>query len=392
MVLPGHWVGIVGGGQLARMMLQKVHKLGLRARVLDPDPACPAAALCDDLIVGSPLDRDALRSLVERCQVSTLEIEHVDAGALIELEAAGHAIHPSPRLVATLQDKLLQRRALERAGIPGPRFAPLPAGDLDALSGFGFPLVQKARRGGYDGRGVAVLRSPDDLTRALPGECLAEELVPIDKELAIIVARGRDGALRSYPVVEMVFDPRAHVLDVLLVPARIDERLARDARALAEAAIAAQEGVGVFGVELFLDRAGRLLVNEIAARPHNSGHYTIEAAATCQFEQHLRAVAGLPLGSTELLRPAAMVNLLGSESGEGRPHVHGLIEALALEGVSFHFYGKSTTRPRRKMGHVTVVAPSVDEALRTALHVRQLVRIDAEDRAAPAQPSQEDAA
>ncbi len=383
MLLSEFTVGIVGGGQLARMMLQKAHKLGLRAHVLDPDPECPAAALCDRLVVGDPRSPRDLAALAAHVDVTTFEIENVDASAMESLSRSGRLILPSPALLQTLQDKFAQRRALARAGFPGPRFASIDAGDVGALRAFGFPLVQKSRRGGYDGRGVVVLHDESDLACALPGPSLAEELVAIELELAVIVARGRDGAVRSYPVVEMDFDPHTHVLDVLLAPARIDEAIAVEAKRLAESAIAAQDGVGVFGVEMFLTKDGRLLINEIAPRPHNSGHYTIEAAATCQFEQHLRAVAGLPLGSTELLRPAAMVNLLGSGAQSGKPRVHGLAEALALEGVSFHFYGKAETRPHRKMGHVTVVAPTVDAARETALRVRSLVRIEADDASIP---------
>jgi 5-(carboxyamino)imidazole ribonucleotide synthase len=249
------------------------------------------------------------------------------------------------------------------------------AADLEA---FGYPVVQKLRRGGYDGRAVALFRGPQDLGRLLPGPSMLETLVDLDRELAVMVARGLDGDVRAYPVVEMEAHPTANLLDLLVAPARIPPEVAEAARDLACRTVEALDGVGVFGVELFLAKDGALTVNEVAPRPHNSGHYTIEACLTSQFEQHLRAVTGLPLGSTDLVMPAAMINLLGEPGHSGPPLVEGLSETMAIPGVAVHIYGKAETRPFRKMGHVTVLDPDVNEARAKALRVRDLLRIKAE--------------
>lgn len=373
-------VGIVGGGQLARMMLQKARKLGLDAVVLDPDPRCPAASLADEVVTGSPMDDDALRTLAERVDVVTFDIEAVAPEPLVELAARGHRILPSPQVLATIQDKYAQRVTFERAGIPGPRFIRLPEGRQDLVRGFGLPAVQKLRRGGYDGRGVLVLDTEDDLERLLPGDALLEEKVAIEHELSVMVARSEDGDERSYPVAMMRMRPGANVLEALEVPACVDERTAEHARQIACRAVASLDGVGVFGVELFVDPDGGLFLNEVAPRPHNSGHYTIEASATCQFEQHLRAVTGLPLGSTELLRPAVMINLLGH--GSHTPTAEELSPLLEIEGVALHLYGKREGRPGRKLGHVTAIGATLDEARDRARRARRVLdRLAGEDAA-----------
>ena len=235
--------------------------------------------------------------------------------------------------------------------------------------------MQKIRKGGYDGRGVAILKSPDD--KPFEGESLLEELVPIEKELAVMVARSQDSDVRAYPAVEMEFDQRANILDLLLAPARIPVETAERVRALAIDTAKALGGVGIFGVEMFLATDGRLLVNEVAPRPHNSGHYTFEAAVTSQFEQHIRAVVGLPLGSTEQMRPAVMLNLLGGE-GAGPVTADGFAAALAIEGVSVHIYGKAESRPFRKMGHVNVMDADLERAREKALRVKKILRIRGE--------------
>lgn len=380
-IAPPAKIGIVGGGQLGRMMAQKAKKLGFTVIVLDPSPNSPAGQVADRQIVGSFSDAAKLRELVEQCHVTTYDLEHVDTRAMKDLAEEGHQIHPSPALLDLVQDKLVQKEALSRSGIPTPEFCRLDRPSAAAFERFGFTLVQKARRGGYDGKGVAVLRSKEDLPRALPGESLIEKFIDVDKELAVMVARGRDGAVRCYPVVEMVFDTRANVLDLLLAPACIPDHVALEAQALAARTVEVLDGVGVFGVEMFLSKTGKLFINEIAPRPHNSGHYTIEACVTCQFEQHLRAITGLPLGATDLMRPAAMINLLGEQDMAGRPIVEGLREAMSIPGVSVHIYGKQETRPFRKMGHVTILDEDLEEARKKALRVKEILRIKAEVRA-----------
>ena len=372
-------IGIIGGGQLGKMMVNQATTLGFEVVVLDPDPHSPAGRLAGAQVVAEFTDPDGLAEVVRAADITTYDLENIDTAVLRELNEAGHTIYPRPWLLEIIQDKLRQRDALAGAGIAMPEYRGVDGPSAEAFAAFGYPLVQKTRRGGYDGRGVKVLRSPDDAPSALPGPSVLERFVPIDKELAVMVARSPDGEVRCHPVVEMVFDPEANILDHLLAPARIPEAAAREAAKLAVAAVEALEGIGIFGVELFLGSDGRLTLNELAPRPHNSGHYSIEACVTCQYQQHLRAIAGLPLGSTEQLAPAAMVNLLGAPGARGAPRIEGLREALAVPGCAVHIYGKHTVRPNRKMGHATVLAANVETARERALRVRDLITIRGEE-------------
>ena len=373
--LPLGTLGIVGGGQLARMMIPSATRLGMDVQVLDPTPRSPAGQLAAAQIDAGFDDAERIAELVAASDWTTFELEAVDAQALDRLAAAGAHVRPAPSVLATIQDKLVQKQTLAAAGIPTAPFTELDDPDPRAMVEFGLPLVQKARRGGYDGRGVAVFTDVVVEERILRTPSLLERFVPFRCELAVLVARGDDGDVRTWPVVEMVFDEDANVLDFLLAPARIDDTLAEEARRIAVDAVEAISGVGVFGVELFLTHGDEILVNEIAPRPHNSGHWTIEASETDQFEQHVRAVTGLPLGSTRQLAPAVMVNLLGAPDARGQPHVEQLAEVLALPGVAVHLYGKHTVAPLRKMGHATITASTLDEALATARRVRDTLRI-----------------
>ncbi len=372
-------IGIIGGGQLGRMMVKAAKRLGCTCVVLDPTPGSPAGQVAGHQIVGDYHDPSKLRELAESCDVTTFDIEDIDTDALLELEQEGRRIHPSPQVLAVIQDKLIQKRALREAGIPTADFIEMPSPNARAFADFGYPLVQKARRGGYDGRGVAVMGSDAEFDRHLPVPSLVERFIPAAKELAVLVARGTDGDTRCYPAVEMVFRPGENVLDLLLAPAEISEDAAARARSLAVRTVEAIGGVGIFGIEMFLTVNNELLVNEVAPRTHNSGHYTIEACATDQFEQHLRAVLGLPLGSTDQLSPAAMINLLGAPGHSGRPLIKGMAAALAIPGVCVHIYGKAASKPYRKMGHVTVLDRDIGEARRKAERVRALLEITGED-------------
>ncbi|MEM1203834.1 MAG: 5-(carboxyamino)imidazole ribonucleotide synthase [Acidobacteriota bacterium] len=374
-------VGIIGGGQLARMMITEATKLGFEVTVLDPAPQSPAGRLAGSQIVAEFTDPEGLRKIVRASDITTYDLENIDTGILHALAEEGNTIYPRPSLLEVIQDKLRQRDALAGAGIPMPEYQGVDEATPEALAEFGYPLVQKLRRGGYDGRGVQVLDSAADAGDALPGPSLFERKVAIDKELALMVARTPDGEVRTHPVVEMVFDPKANILDHLLAPARISSAVADEARRMGVAAVEALGGIGIFGVELFLDTEGRLYLNELAPRPHNSGHYTIEACVTSQYEQHVRAVAGLPLGVTDQLLPAAMVNLLGAPGAHGTPRIEGLRNALAVPGCTVHIYGKSSVRPNRKMGHATVVAPDLETARARALEVRDLITIRGEEAA-----------
>ncbi|MCB1773813.1 MAG: 5-(carboxyamino)imidazole ribonucleotide synthase [Gammaproteobacteria bacterium] len=368
-------IGLIGGGQLGRMMVKAAKRLGCTCVVLDPVLGSPAGQVAGHQIVGDYSDPAKLRELAESCDVVTFELEDIDTAPLLALEAEGHRIFPRPQLLATIQDKYLQKVFLRDAGIPTSAFIDMPSPDPEAFAEFGYPLVQKARRGGYDGRGVAVMPTAAAYPQHLPVAGYVERFVAADKELAVLVARNASGDCRVYPTVEMRFHADGNVLDYLFAPASVSADVAARAEALAVRTVEAMEGIGVFGVEMFLDAEGGLLVNEVAPRTHNSGHHTIEACVTDQFEQHLRAILDLPLGETRQLSPATMVNLLGEPGYRGRPIIAGLAATLAIPGVCLHIYGKAVTKPGRKMGHVTIIDDSVEAACEKASRVKQTIRI-----------------
>lgn len=367
-------LGIIGGGQLGKIMSQKAKKMGFHVTILDPTFNCPAAQVSDKHIMGGFYDKEKLEQLVQESDVTTFELEHVDTSILKELYDNGHNIHPSPYVMELIQNKYEQKKLLDEKGIPVPAYKDVKS--EEDLAAFGFPVVQKAKLGGYDGQGVQVLKSLDDVkTKALQTESFIEEMVDIDKELAIIVARNIEGEIKCYPVVEMLFDERVNICDSVMAPARISKEIEEEAIRVSTESIKALDGVGIFGVELFLTKSGQIQVNEIAPRPHNSGHYTVEACATSQFEQIIRAVTNLPLGSTKLISPAVMVNLLGEEGYEGEPFIDGIHDALEIPELSFHFYGKSFTKPFRKMGHITVLDDDINVALEKANKAKNILKI-----------------
>jgi 5-(carboxyamino)imidazole ribonucleotide synthase len=380
---PPYRIAIVGGGQLGKMTAQAAKQLGFHVTVLDPTPDSPASQVADSQVVAGFDDRDAIFSLVRAADVSTYEFEHIDSQALVDLEAMGHAIFPRPGLLRIIQDKLAQKRALQAAGIPVPPFRPVSSsGDIAAAHlDYGFPLMLKSCRGGYDGKGNFLVRDESDIGPALLslGGCalMAEEFITFESEVSMMVARGRDGGMRTYPLAE-----NRHWESILrrtVVPARVTEAVARRADEVARHVMDSLGGVGVFCVEMFVTATGEVLVNEVAPRPHNSGHYTIEACNTSQFEQQVRVITGLPLGDTSLRSPAVMVNLLGEEGHSGPALLSGCAQALALPGLHLHFYGKHQTAPRRKMGHFTVTAPDLDQAIRTADRAERFFRVTADN-------------
>lgn len=366
-------LGIIGGGQLGKIMSQKAKKMGFHVTILDPTFNCPAAQVSDKHIMGGFHDKEKLEQLVQETDVTTFELEHVDTSILKELFDNGHKIHPSPYIIELIQNKYEQKKLLDTKGVRVPAYKNVEK-DED-LSAFGFPVMQKAKMGGYDGKGVQMLKSEADLSKAIPAESFIEELVDIDKELAVIVARNIEGEIKCYPVVEMLFDERVNICDIVMAPANISKEIALESREISIKSIEALEGVGIFAVELFLTKKGEILVNEIAPRPHNSGHYTVEACATSQFEQIIRAVTNLPLGSTKLISPAVMINLLGEEGYEGEPFIDGIHDALEIPELSFHFYGKSFTKPFRKMGHITILDDDIDKALAKAMKAKEILKI-----------------
>jgi 5-(carboxyamino)imidazole ribonucleotide synthase len=376
-------IGILGGGQLGKMITQEARRMALEVVVLDPTPDCPAAGAGARQIVADFKDESAIRRLAETCDVLTYEIELGNTGILKALEGEGRRICPAPETLRIIQDKFFQKEFLQKHGAPVPEFAALTEAPLAGqVQKFGYPCLIKLRQDAYDGRGNFTLKSPEDLAAALKSENLEgtaakkymlERFVPFVKEVSVMVARNRKGQVVSYPVVENLHED--HILLYTVAPARIAEPVAQKARQVAMKAVEALAGAGIFGVEMFVDAGGNILINEIAPRPHNSGHYTIEACAHSQFEMHLRAILDLPLVDPVLLSPAAMVNLLGY-GGEDSPYrVEGAEEALAVPGVALHLYGKKGLKRRRKLGHVTVLDSTPEAALKKAEKVRGMIRI-----------------
>ena len=373
-------VGILGGGQLARMTGEAAARLGVEVAILEREAGSPAARIAAREVVGGWTNRARLAELAEGTLAVTLENEFVDAPALVWLREQGAAVFPTAATLATVQDKLAQKQFMRAAGVPVPEFAEVGALEDITRAGeeWGWPVVLKARRNGYDGYGNATLRGPEDVAPACERlgyperGLLVEAWVPFVRELAVMVTRGRGNSCAVYPVVETI--QRNHICHVVRAPASIAETVAEQAATTARLAVEAIAGIGVFGVELFETADGRVLYNEIAPRPHNSGHYSIEGCVTSQFENHLRAVLGLPLGCTELAAPAAvMVNLLGTRDGPAR--AEGLAEALAIPGAHMHIYGKTTSRVGRKMGHVTALGATLEQAEQRARAAAEALRL-----------------
>ena len=371
-------LGILGGGQLGRLLCQAALDLPVRTRVLDPAANAPAARCCDAFVVGDFADEATVIAFGAGCDILTIEIEHVSVAGLRALQAAGKQVYPDPAALAIIQDKGAQKEFYRAHGLPTADFR-LAESRADLHQHLDFlPAFQKLRHGGYDGHGVRALPDAAALADAFDAPSVLEARVHCAKELAVVCTRSIDGTVRAFPVVEMVFDARTHLVTAVAAPAEISPELAARATGIAVRTCEAFNTVGLLAVELFLTVAGEILVNEVAPRPHNSGHHTIEANHVSQFQQHLRAVLGLPLGDTAPRAAAAMVNLLGApDGGDGPATVHGLADALALPGVSVHLYGKARTRPHRKMGHATAVAATVAEATVLAARVAALIRITA---------------
>ena len=355
------------------MSAQAAQRLGYYVAILDPSPTCPAAQVTPRSIQGSFSDIEALKRLASISDVITLEHEWVDPDQFRTIERSGCPVYPSPDTLAYLVDKLSQRRRLAGSGLPGPRAEAIP--EMDAAgsmaSVFGWPIVLKARHGGYDGYGVRIVRSADEWDERRPkmsSDWYAEEHIPFSRELAVMVARGRDGATAVYPVVESIQTSDGHRCDTVIAPAGgLTDAVRREAEEIAVAAVEAVGGVGLFGVELFLVDENHILINEMAPRPHNSGHYTMNGSMTSQFEQHIRAIAGLPLGPTGLTAGACvMTNLLGSRNGTFSQEA-ALVRALeAVPGAHIHWYGKSDLRLGRKMGHINATGPDIASAQKEA--------------------------
>ena len=373
-------IGIIGGGQLGKMMILEAKKMGFFVAVLDPAKDCPAHSVCDRHITASFDDEEAIFSLAGITDVLTYEFEHINANALLSLEEKGIKVYPSAKSLQIIQNKLAQKTILFENGIAVPEFTAADSADaiLRAAKRFGFPLMLKSATGGYDGKGNFVINSPDDINtayEALGGGALplfAEKFFPFEKEISVSACRGIGGEIKIYPVGENIHEES--ILRKTKVPASISDFSARKAMELARRVMEVFGGVGMFCVEMFVGPSGDVYVNEVAPRPHNSGHYTIEACAVSQFEQHIRAVAGLPLGSPALLTPAVMINILG-EGEKGEAEVSGLDSALEIEGATVHIYGKAQSVPKRKMGHITCIAKTLEEADKKAEEAKSRIKI-----------------
>lgn len=375
-------LGILGGGQLGKMLAIAAAPWHLPLRILDQSKTFPAAPFSHFFMEGSFKEYEDVLSFGKTCDYLTIEIEHVNVEALFQLEKEGKVIHPRPHALQIIKDKGLQKEFYKKKNLPTAAFhlvanesaikIALEAGKIH------YPFVQKTRTAGYDGKGVAVIKNESALDKLLPGPSVIEPLVDIAKELAVIVARNGQGQIEAFPPVEMIFNPTANLVEFLLCPAKADPLILKQAINLAKTTIEAYDICGLLAVELFLTKDQEILINEVAPRPHNSGHHTIESCFTSQFEQHLRGVLNLPLGSTQVKIPSVMLNLLGHPGHSGKAVYQGLEECLAMEGVKIHLYGKTMTKPFRKMGHVTVLNEDVEQALSIAKKVKEKLKVIAE--------------
>lgn len=372
-------LGILGGGQLGKMMLTDTRKFDIQTYVLDPSDDAPCKIGSNKFFKGDLMDFDTVYNFGKQVDVLTFEIEHVNVAALEKLEAEGIKVYPSPKTLKLIQNKGTQKDFYTQHHIPTADYRRFE--NLEELKeavehkNVLIPFVWKSTEGGYDGNGVKVIRTAENLEELPNVQCIAEAMVPFKNELAVIVARNPSGEIKTYPVVEMEFHPEANQVEYVICPARIDMHVANHARAIALKVSEQFNHVGLLAVEMFQTIDDEILVNEVAPRPHNSGHYSIEASFTSQFEQHIRAILDLPLGNTDSKVAGIMVNLVGEEGYSGDVVYENIEEILKLDGVTPHIYGKKQTRPFRKMGHVTIVHHDIEEARRIAGKVKETIRV-----------------
>lgn len=372
-------LGILGGGQLGKMLLAETQKLDIHTSILDNNKNAPCAEICNKFVIGNLLDFDAVYNFGKTVDVLTIEIENINLDALDKLENEGLTIYPKPSTLRVIQSKARQKNFYLDNNIPTAEFSHYAY--LEELNHsienniIEFPFVWKAARFGYDGTGVKIIRHIKDLENLPAVECITEKLIPFKNELAVIVARNTDGEVKTYPVVEMEFHPEANQVEYVICPARINDTVAKKAREVALKVVNDLDFIGLLAVEMFQTENDEILVNEVAPRPHNSGHYSIESSYTNQFEQHLRAILNLPLGNTESKVAGIMVNLVGEEGFSGKVTYKNMEEILKIDGVTPHIYGKKETRPFRKMGHVTIVDSDIDIARKIAQKVKETIRV-----------------
>lgn len=372
-------LGILGGGQLGKMMLYETRKYDIATHVLDPSAEAPCRIACNVFQQGDLMDFETVYNFGKKVDVLTFEIEGVNVEALEKLEAEGKKVYPSAKTLRNIQDKGVQKEFYKNHRIPTSPFLVFEnkaqLNEAITAEELHYPFVWKSCTGGYDGKGVSIIRKIEDIQSLDSGPCIAEKLIPFKNELAVIVVRNPSGEVKTYPVVEMEFHPEANQVEYVICPARIADKVADKARAIAVQVSEAFEHVGLLAVEMFQTEADEILVNEVAPRPHNSGHYSIEASYTNQFEQHIRAILDLPLGNTDSKVGGIMVNLVGAEGHTGDVTYENMEDIMALDGVTPHIYGKKQTRPFRKMGHVTIVNTDIDKARIVAEKVKTTIKV-----------------
>ncbi|WP_246085412.1 5-(carboxyamino)imidazole ribonucleotide synthase [Solitalea koreensis] len=370
-------LGILGGGQLGKMLLQPAMNYSVDVHILDPDPTSPCSYFCKNFHLGSFNDFNTVYNFGRNLDLITIEIENVNVEALKKLESEGVTVFPQPHIIELIQDKGLQKDFYIQNNIPTSPYQKIVNREELVHYADKFPAMQKLRKAGYDGRGVCKINSLKDLDKAFNEPSILEELVDFDKEIAVLVARNASGQIKTFDAVEMEFNPDMNLVDFLFSPANISDELTEIAKQLAMNVVEKLNFVGLLAVEMFVTKDGKILVNELAPRPHNSGHHTIEACVTSQYEQHLRAILNLPLGCTDQRQPAVMVNLLGEENFIGEARYVGVNEISSLGGVYLHLYGKKITKPFRKMGHVTIIDSDLKKAFEKAKFVKDTFKIQA---------------
>lgn len=368
-------LGILGGGQLGRMIIQSAIDFDFTIKSLDPDPDAPCKHIAHEFVNGSLNDYDTVMNFGQDCDIITIEIENVNLEALEAFEKQGKMVYPQPSVLRLIKDKRIQKQFYKDNNLPTADFI-LTENQADLKNHLDFlPAVHKLGTGGYDGKGVQVLRTEADLAKAFDQPSVLEKMIDFEKELAVIVARNPSGEIKTFPVVEMVFHPEANLVEYLFAPAEISPEIEAQAEQVAIKTAEAFGVVGLLAVEMFLTKDGQILINEVAPRPHNSGHQSIKANDVSQYEQHLRAIFDLPLGSTKAHSKAAMVNLLGEDGHSGEAVYEGMNEVLAVEGVHPFLYGKKITKPFRKMGHITIIDQNFDKLKEKVIFVKEKLKV-----------------
>ncbi len=368
-------LGILGGGQLGRMFIQAAINYNISIHILDPDADAPCKNICDHFEVGSLSHYQTVYDFGKNLDLITIEIEKVNIEALEDLEKEGVVVYPQPRIIRLIQDKGLQKQFFKENEIPTAPFQLFNTKDQLINANIHFPYIQKLRKDGYDGKGVKKIENAHDLENAFEQSCLIENLIDFEKEIAVIVARNENGEMKTFPMVEMDFNPQANLVEFLISPSTYSFDIQQRAEDIAKSIASSLNIVGILAVEMFLTTDHQILVNELAPRPHNSGHQTIEGNFTSQFEQHLRAIFNLPLGDTRSITNAIMVNLLGESGHEGVAEYKGLEKVLEKDGVYVHLYGKKYTKPFRKMGHVTIIDEDRQKAIEKAKFVKENLKV-----------------